>query len=199
MGKHLSYWNYDRQAPLTCPDCGWTGRGPDNEEHFRDLLDVRCPQCDRMLLIVSYPTDEETRAAAAAGNEAAAAELPIVELRQQRLERAETLELKEPNELPDLPGSAVSIEWDFEERDGESWTVLRHEGKEIWRELAFWEGYERFAEVFELLRRRYGTRMTELRPTERSELYLYGDSVSAHETIGQLNAALACGRTHDDS
>jgi hypothetical protein len=41
---HLNYWDYDRDAGLTCPSGGWTGRGADNENHFEELLDVRCPQ-----------------------------------------------------------------------------------------------------------------------------------------------------------
>lgn len=70
MAKHVLYWDYDRNVVLTCPDCGWTGRGADNEEFFRELLDVKCLQCDRMLLIrfmvcldeLLYGTsDEESR------------------------------------------------------------------------------------------------------------------------------------------
>ena len=36
-------------------------------------------------------------------------------------------------------------------------------------------GHERFHEVKELLRQRYGTRFASLTPTQASELYLYGD------------------------
>ena len=68
--------------------------------------------------------------------------------------------------------------------------MLRHGGQEIWRELAFFEGYERFAVVFEILRERYGSRLTEVRPTSASELYLYGDKLSAPATIERLNASL---------
>ena len=54
--KHLGYWDYDRDATLSCPTCSWSGRGADYEESFEGLLDVRCPQCDRMLLIVTFQT-----------------------------------------------------------------------------------------------------------------------------------------------
>jgi hypothetical protein len=48
--------------------------------------------------------------------------------------------------------SAKQIDyWDFEEDDDEVWTILRHEGTPLWRELAFWKGYERFAQVFGVL------------------------------------------------
>lgn len=143
-----------------------------------------------MLLIVAFPTIEETRAAAAAGNARAQAELPNVDAREERLNRAQDLELKSADQLPDLEGDTLRIDWDLEERDDEHWTVLRHGDREIWRELAYYEGYERFAAVFELLRERYGSRLAEVRPTSASEVYLYGDKLSAPQTIDALNASL---------
>ena len=75
-----SYWDYDDQAELTCPACGWRGRAKDaDREHFSELFDVSCPACDQMLLIVSYPTLEETREAAERGNEDAQRELGRIE------------------------------------------------------------------------------------------------------------------------
>src|SRR5215204_647628 len=126
--KHLNYYDYDPDAALTCPSCGWSGqRGA--TEFFNELFDVRCPECDQILLIVPYPTSEETRAAAAAGNARAQADLPAVDKRDARLERAEASELRDPDQLPELEGDRLIIEWDFEERDGEHWTVLRHEDR----------------------------------------------------------------------
>lgn len=143
-----------------------------------------------MLLIVPWPTGDETREAAAAGNPRAVAELPKVEAREARLERADRLELKEPGQLPELAGPSLRIAWDFIERDGETWTVLRHEGDELWVELAFYEGYERFAEVLEILRERYGERLVALEPTRDSWLYLYGDRLWTVDAVTRLNASL---------
>ena len=83
--------------------------------------------------------------------------------------------------------SDVRIAWDFEEADGECWTVLRHEGAGVWRELACWERYERFEKVFDMLRERYGPRLVGVHPTAASEVYLYGDKLSAPATIDRLN------------
>lgn len=186
----LGFWDYDRDAPLSCPACGWTGTGAGNENAFRDLLDVCCPACDDMLLVVNYPTLTETRVAAAAGDRRAQAELSEMEAAAARAERAATLELKEPSQLPNLDGERVVIEWDFEERDDEKWTVLLHGDQEIWRELAYYEGYGRFAEVFEILRARYGSRLAEVRPTFASGLYLYGDKTPPPTIVEALNASL---------
>lgn len=188
--RHLGSWEYDRDAELTCPSCGWVGRGADNEELYEELLDVCCPECDRMLLIVPHPTGDETRAAAAAGNPRAQAELPNVDAREAFLDRAAKLELREARELPELDGDQFVIAWDLEELDGDHWAVLRHDGREIWREIAYFEGYERFAVVFEILRERYGSRLSAVNPTPASEHYLYGDKLSAPETIDHLNALL---------
>ena len=69
MTKSISWWDHDRDDHMSCPGCGWTGTGgTDLEEQFPELLEVRCPDCDRLLLMVVFPTLQETRAAAAAGN-----------------------------------------------------------------------------------------------------------------------------------
>jgi hypothetical protein len=55
-------YDYDEQAPLECPVCHWAGLAGDGaREYYRELFDVSCPRCDNMLLIVPYPTDEETK------------------------------------------------------------------------------------------------------------------------------------------
>ena len=191
MAKHLVSYDYDSSAVVTCSDCGRSGTGAKSQEFYADLLDVCCPVCHRMLLIVTYASIEGTRAAAAAGNARARAALPAMEAQQTSFERKQQQLLAEPNELPDLMGSSVCIDWDVEVRDDkERWTVLRYEGVEIWREPAFWEGVDRFAEVFEILHARYGSRLGELRPTRASLQYLYGDDLRAPRKIEDLNASL---------
>lgn len=72
MAVHVDYWEFDPSATITCPACGWAGVSEGNIEPFEELLDVRCASCGQMLLIVPYPTLDETKAAAAAGNAEAA-------------------------------------------------------------------------------------------------------------------------------
>jgi len=192
--RHLKYYDYDQDATVEC-SCGWSGRCGDAEDYFREVLDVTCPRCDTMLIVVAYPTHEETRAAAAAGNEQAIKGLAQVESRERFLAAAEASELKEPGQLPDLDGKDLVIDWDFVEvdaTDGEvdRWTVLRHGGKEIFREVAYWEGIYRFEEVLGILRNKYGERLAELRPTESSWLYLLGDYLWAESRVKALNAEL---------
>ena len=179
MARITSYYEISLDDPIECP-CGWRGRIRDEFEVYDAVFDVRCADCGRMLLIVSHPTIEETKRAAAAGNRAARRELaPALRVERFR-ERFEALKLTTGDQLPELDGKRLEFAWDFEE-DGEDerWTVVRLGGREIWREPAVWEGYERFDEVKALLKERYGSRFASLTPTQASELYLYGDKLSA--------------------
>ena len=60
----------------------------------------------------------------------------------------------------------------------------------MWRELALWEGIERFEEVAMILRARYGSRLHDLVPTEASHLYLYGDKLSARGAVEHIRKKL---------
>ena len=51
----IEYADYDENKELDCPVCGWHGLGVVNtDSHF--CLDVSCPNCDKMILIVNYPS-----------------------------------------------------------------------------------------------------------------------------------------------
>ena len=79
----LRYYQYDKNAPLDCAACGWSGRGEDGDRNtFDELFDVCCPRCDAMLVIVGWPTLEETREEAGRGN--AAAQRDLAELDRAR-------------------------------------------------------------------------------------------------------------------
>jgi predicted Zn-ribbon and HTH transcriptional regulator len=55
--KVIEYADYSVDMPLQCPVCGWRGTPKESGwiEHHDDLLDVSCPNCEKMLLVVSYP------------------------------------------------------------------------------------------------------------------------------------------------
>ena len=190
-----NFYEYDRDATITCPACGWSGTCSANENFTWELVDVCCGSCDKMLLIVPHPTHEQTRKAAAEGNEKAKADIQLVEEREAFFARAKEHSLTSASQLPDLEGDDVVIEWDFDDKERaegkNSWTVLRHQGQEIWREVAFYEGINRFEEVLWILREKYGTRMAELRPTQASITYLCGDDLGASSRIDSLNTDLA--------
>jgi hypothetical protein len=181
MAETLTYYAYDEAAPLACRSCGWRGTMREgSREFYSELFDVSCPRCDTMLLIVPYPTPDEIRQAAAAGDVRALEELANLERAEGSRARFERVKLKRADELPDVEGDGLEFVWDWEGHEpGE--TVIRLGEREIWREPARWEGYERFDAVKAILKERYGSRFRSLTPTERSTLYLYGDGMHGYD------------------
>ena len=131
------------------------------------------------MVTVMFPTVLETRDAAASGNLRAIEDLPGIEAQAARREITMATMLKSPSQLPELPDSPLVIHWDSETVEGEEWQVLRHGDTEIWREAALYESIEIFEDVVRVLQARYGSRFAELRPTEASLLWLYGDRLPA--------------------
>ena len=79
------YTEFSEEMPLVCPKCHWTGPAKDGARgEYKDLFDVSCPKCSKMLLVVPFPTGEQVREAVAAGNVDAINTLPNV-LRRETL------------------------------------------------------------------------------------------------------------------
>lgn len=195
------YFDDYKSETFACPDCGWSGGYKELAlEMHRDLTDGSCPHCDKMLIIVSYPTSEEIREAAAAGNEDAVRSLPLVQRREELDAQFDRDGLKSPDQLPDLPDNELEFTWDWAlpeneeenspedkltgttaERDKR--TLILHDGHVIWQEPAFYEGWPRFNEVKAILLAKYGARFKSLTPTDAAKLYLFGDDLNSPRKI----------------
>ncbi len=76
-----------RERELGCP-CDWHGDSRAMAMELHDAVtDYACPQCGNLLLIVSHPSLDQVRAAAAAGNAEAMAQLAIIEEARARFPR----------------------------------------------------------------------------------------------------------------
>lgn len=53
----IEYHDYDKTTPLECSLCQWKSTPHESGlvEYYDDLLDVSCPNCSNMLLVVGYP------------------------------------------------------------------------------------------------------------------------------------------------
>jgi len=179
MAEHLSYYEYDESRAVSCA-CGWHGTaGEGSREYYAELFDVSCPRCDSMLLIVPKPTAEETRKAAAAGDPRAIENLAFVERAEEYKARFDRERLTSPEQLPELEKRELFFVWDHE-RD---LTLITVDDHVIWSEPQVWEGWWRFIEVKEILKKRYARRFRSLIPTPRSELYLYGDILGKRDEM----------------
>jgi len=67
----MNYYDYTDDYPIECKHCGWKGTKKEADmTPFEQCLGLRCPrpECDWPIMAIDYPTPEETRQAAKAGN-----------------------------------------------------------------------------------------------------------------------------------
>jgi hypothetical protein len=178
----LNYYTY-KEVPFSCEHCGWTGNGGDLEhgDMFGTLFELDCPACHEMLTFISYPTTTEARANWDKLSEVDQMQVEIIE---RRLDLFEQVSLKSPEQLPNIDEPEFLLLWDYVEipKVGGT-TIIRLGERQIFAEPAFYEGYERFMNVAEILKTKYGNALMDLVPTNASELYLYGDSISSPRKI----------------
>jgi hypothetical protein len=140
-----------------------------------------------MLAIVSFPTDKETRA-----NLEKLSESEKHEFAERKLFLAafESTKLKSENQLPELEGQSIIVTWDFLKEQAGHFTVIKCREREIWRELALYEGATRFEEVVNILKRKYGSRLADVVPTPQSGTYLYGDAFRSIGFVKSIRASI---------
>jgi hypothetical protein len=175
MTRYYDDWKDKAQ---TCGACGWQGPGRDLTpgEMFADLFEACCPKCGEKVLIVSYPTIEESRRH---WDEVSPADRIAVELAELRRRDFERRQSRTPEQLPDLEGDDLILVWDRDGRDN----VIRYGAQVLWREPGYYEAYERFEELAEILYAKYGPRLQDLVPTRASYDSLYGDRIGAPARI----------------
>jgi hypothetical protein len=186
----LSYYDDWRNAVLTCPRCGWTGTFEQGAvEHYTELFDCSCPSCpwvdSPILAIVSYPTVSEAEQNWENLSDAERGEGTAINARQAKFE---TRAVKSAHQLPEIKESRIRIRWDQDAEGGN--TILRWQNQVLWTEPACWEGADRYAEVVDILKAKYGYRLYDVEPTTRSELYLYGDRSSSIDQVKRIRAGL---------
>lgn len=184
-GGHLGYYSRWREMAVTCPSCGWSGRGASGaQELFAELIDVSCPGCGVGLFLVNLPTLEDTEAAATEGNAEALEELDGV----REMERARARirkERKKRDKLPDIDGDALTFTFHTEGGDdwmNPHWLVLTCNGREIYRESSGFEWWEPIIEISSKVIARYPGRVAWIDPATAGDC-LGGDDISYDRKI----------------
>ncbi len=186
MAKIFNWFDNWKTENLDCPGCGWHGLiDNDHTEDFDQLLDFHCPKCGKMLAIINFPTPEEVREHS---DEISAEDMEFYDKQLDHADEFEEHHLESADQLPDIEADPLILVWDMEfnsggEFAGPSYVVIKHDGKEIWRERAYFECVDRFNEVVEVLRQKYGERLKALIPAGRSTTYLYGDIISPSRMV----------------
>jgi hypothetical protein len=192
MGKVCKYYSDWQREVFACSQCGWTGTVSHKDLEAGDVAAiVECPSCYRSMGVVLYPNLQETKEAAAQGNEEAIKALPSFESRIERnwdlLDRFEQEKIRSADQLPDIDGESLEFGWDFQKgEDGEWYQVIRVVDAEVWRELAFFNNVRRFEEIKKLLKAKYGKRFKRLTPTGASMEWLSGDNLGRALQIGYV-------------
>lgn len=185
MPEYFNYYDDWKSAVLECQRCGWKGCFDDGTvETYDDLMDCHCPKCAwpdaPMLAIVSYPTIKESEENWSKLSES---ERQRITDRKEFLQRWKANRLVSPDQLPEIEGSDLIISWDFVVTETDDMTVLRHGTTEIWREIALYECYDRFREIVDILRQKYGVRLADVVPTPSSGTYLYGERATSIDIV----------------
>ena len=176
--KYFSAW---QDETFTCA-CGWAGSAATMvKEPFEALAQYSCAKCEAHLILVPHPTPEEIKEAAAAGHEEARSMLNNVLDGERRVKEWNRDALCDPAQLPELAGDALAFVWDLQDgRPGDNYYVITLGPGLVWRELAFYEDWERFHEIKAILKKKYNGRFMSLTPTETARSNLIGDSYNAH-------------------
>jgi hypothetical protein len=187
MANYHDSW---KERRVRCSECGWHGVGDACErgEFFRELFELCCPRCGKVLEAVMFPTMKESKQNWEKLSEADKLVVNIVEER-----RADFLarSLKSASQLPDLEGNSFALSWDVEGSGLNSNTRISLGDYCIWREPSGWENFDRFIEIATILKQKYGSSLKDLVPTPASLDSLFGDNLAAPRLVAAARSKLA--------
>ncbi len=177
-----NYYDNWRAEDYECAVCKWHGDGAalKQGEVTGEYFELQCPRCSEVVTIVMNPTIEESRSNWDKLSEADRRQVEAIEKHRADFEADR---LSESSILPDIGADSFTLSWDFHHAGFGSTTLIKHGDKVIFEEPAIYEGYERFIDVAEILRARYGPALRDLIPTEGSQMYLYGDRLGSPGTV----------------
>lgn len=169
-----------------CGKCGWQGVAAScvrGALHRGIYLELYCPECSELVDLIILP-EERMCAHGAEGltPEQLKAREEAEEEKRQFLERC----LASPEQLPDLQDKEMLLLWDQEKGD----TRIMLGDTVIWSEPVAYEGFERYERVALILKEKYGDRVKDLIPSDRSMLFLYGDYCPSLEYVRKVRKEL---------
>ncbi|MBW7869678.1 MAG: hypothetical protein H3C39_01315 [Flavobacteriia bacterium] len=170
MSHLLEYYKYQNQD-FECGNCSWKGKGESLTvgDVFDSLFEVHCPECMNKIGNVLHPSFDEVL------KYGSNAEKLRLQNMMTKFEIIEASQLESVDELPNIDKDDVIIfrikEENIEETDC---LVIYADGIEIWRELSYFEYFDRYIEIAKILKQKYGSRMTDL-VTDEFVPRMYGD------------------------
>lgn len=172
----MNYYKYEKQR-LTCPKCNWSGLGKDCPygDAFGELFEILCPECHEEIGTVSYPTHDEVFAYGTDEDKES------LQWSKNFHKKVKKKQMKSLNKLPDIDSSEVSIITVEKEIEDDYWLEVYANERFLWKEIIYYEYYERFIEICELLAQKYKGRIVEIK--FEPSMYLGGDSITAFSKV----------------
>ncbi len=191
MKHHIDYYDLPT-AEVSCDNCGWSGLGAEAtlSELFEQLAEYNCPRCLTSILIVPYPTLDETEQAARRGIPEAINGLDGLSAMQDRF-ADRFARVKASREwvlvVPEaLETGEVRCRLELEHiGDGEDWLVLYANGIELHSELAEWENTEPAHRLFAIVSEAFASRLYQFDYHPAME-FLGGDRIASINELKQL-------------
>lgn len=166
-----------------CEGCAWHGIAKDSARgwmHRGIYLDLNCPQCGDLLDVIIFEEEKHS----CDHKKEAMTEEQLQADEEERRYRAHCLVAAE--QLPELPDGDLNLVWD--QVEGET-RILRGDTV-VWSEPLAYEGFERYERIARFLKEKYGDRVRDLVPADRSLLFLYGDYTPSLEYLRKVRKEL---------
>jgi hypothetical protein len=169
-----NYYSYQSET-YQCRHCGWSGPGTEvlQGEVFEAGFEVDCPKCHETFRgLIVFPTIEDALEKGSEKEKESA--------RAAQASRTERLASHERNlnQLPELEDEGMAFVLK-EIQEGDAWfIVITYQDTVIWKEERYYEYYNRFIEIGNLLKDKYGDNMIDLVPGVYGAC-LFGDNYRA--------------------
>lgn len=180
------YYEGWKEKEYACKDCDWKGTGAESKRglfHRKMFLELYCPACTSFLDLIVYPFQESSdKDMEKLTEEERNAVREMDEQMRLYLEKC----LQSASQLPEMEGDHFILTWD--QVEGE--TRISKGDTVIWSEPVAYEGFDRFERIALILKEKYGSRVKDLEPTDRSMLFLYGDFASSIDYVKKVRKEL---------
>ncbi len=171
-----------QEKEYSCGSCDWKGTGGESNRglFYRKMyLELFCPGCNSFLDLIIFPdsvgSDKDSDALAEEQKR-------VLQQQEEQMRQYREQCLKSPDQLPELADGDFVLLWDQLEGD----TQIRKGDLIVWSEPVTYEGFERYEGIALILKEKYGSRVRDLQPTDRSMLFLYGDLASSLDFVKKV-------------
>lgn len=162
-----------------CHTCHWEGLGKDCLERnlFEDLIELDCPNCGEKIDILTLEKDSNPFLLNT-NNRVAQHSFSELLLNEDAVQHA--IPLKDTNQLANLNEDYFVFTWDLQEIDTNTFCIVKFGSQLIWEEeMDPLRVSQRYMEMGNIFKSKYGERILDIVPTPRAERFLFQDTLDS--------------------